>query len=251
MAAMVLEQITTEMKHIASEGAKRIIEKRGKDIEYLGEQHFLFFERLFLEGLVQDMPAHLIAMYIEYLISYDSGFIERNASWDTIRRDINLSCARLICESDKYVTRIPCYCGVDSPHSFKTDEEYCENNILVYETVASAYVNGIHEIDDMKLLDTINSYRFARPPLYFKYVDLSSYDTRELVTDFSSPYIRGQFFSDNREDALDSIRYVYQRCDLIHPVWNKEPPYIKAPDVDMASQEPDTDQEPSAKKPKC
>ncbi len=235
MSAKYVEQITaptevtTEMYEIASSGAQRIIErdiytrKLGK-YPQIRAINYQFFERLFLEGLMQNMQVHLIAKYIEALINYQdlTPLIEKNSSWDAVRREINISRARQICQLGVNTRDIPCRCGVGEPHTFYTDyseKETCQHNTVVYETVSCEYVNGIYDIENKeKLRDIINKHRFARPPLRFKYFDFSSYSARELIADFNCINCAAHSFFEDRDEAFDFDYFIYEIGDFIPPV---------------------------------
>ncbi len=235
MASELSERITDEMKQIASTEAQWFMAQYG----YTEEKFFKFFERLYLEALSENASPHLIKMYLVYLIGYDciEGLCGNNASWNQIKKDINLSFAHTICETDEYVIRIPCRCGVGESHFFKSNNCYCDNNTLVYQTVSCVFLNGVHNInDEQSLVDTVKDFRYARPPLRFGY--RRPFNQKFVITDFTAKYDEcfcredaDSNFSKQKDlytciccveirwCALDPCERTYEDSDVIPPVW--------------------------------
>jgi hypothetical protein len=113
----------------------------------------------------------VVKMYMEYIV-FDCNnlddYLHYISSWNYIKYEVNSCIISRILENDTFKkdgVSIPCYCNKDQPHSFYTNKNYCELGNLVYQTISSEFMNGVHNITLGAInKEMIYKHSYARPP---------------------------------------------------------------------------------------
>ena len=231
MTLSVLGSITDEMKLDAFFGAIILTDeykKRYSDDECCNI-YFPYIENIFLEALIEGVPFKLIELYMEKLsleCCYLSYHFDRKSSWKKIKQEVNSYLYNNIIINEMSVA-IPCKCGVGEYHSFYNKIFFCENGSLVYETVTCNFMNGVYNIKDTFLFNTLfNESRYARPPFRLdEDMNIIPYCIEQNYT------FTKTFYLELRENALNSDVFVDTYGDLIPPIWCGNNPNIDEPNT--------------------
>lgn len=185
-----------------------------------------FFENIVIQAISENHSPVFVLAYLEKWISIEdiSPMILHSVAWQPIKREINVNMIKNVCRSQRFVTRIPCRCGVGEDHFFTTNNFYCDNGNLVYETIAREFLGGVYNINvEASFVDTMNSFRYARPPFRFISSGNEFYNIRTLVTspdNDNDPML----VIEKREDVLEFYLFQYNFANYIPYVWRGHNP---------------------------